>query len=578
MPRKLVRLKDSGHLDGESKVSDDKSRLDKPCLLVYEGDFESMDGPVKITGQDIEKLAANHNKFLKKLSRLASGEVHPRHNPPLQLDHSTKAADTIGRLVGDLSVGEHETEDGKKVKALMGTARVLGKENVEKVEDGRWVHLSGGFDLDDHKVSELTVTPFPAAGDAHMLSRMAEPIKFDYKDQMVTVFQQEQPDKDSEQWVWETDFASGICPNEAEARADAKKTIDIYMDMHPDQRVDFVKMSKEDAAKSLKLSKQEDPVGYKSMKEKMDLYAKAKKHLMDEKKMSDEDSDKHLEAAKDEELTAMAAEHDKHLKHLADEKAKEDEEQKKKDDEAKKNLTSLSAHKPKLIQLSKDMRATGDKVRLAEKTSKITTRLARLRSERKVSPAEVKAMNVSDLAGKSDEVIEATLSAFEAREHIVDAGLIGTTKAMTPSQLQSGLKKLNMDREEMQTRLNMPSKRADAEKRLADIGKQEADLSHQLESSGSDEDRLKAFDMVYDQYRKLSGEGKDEEAKEHLRAYCKTLGAPPPGNPHESAVPVEESQKQMSALASDYKKLQDDFVELVKLAAPAFGATDEDLK
>src|SRR5271157_5024170 len=104
-----------------------------------------------------------HNSILKKATRLASGEPHPRVYPPIQLDHSKSARDTVGRLVGDLTMGEYELADGKKVQALKGKVRVLGKENVERVEDGRWAHLSIGADLKKHELSELSITPFPAA-------------------------------------------------------------------------------------------------------------------------------------------------------------------------------------------------------------------------------------------------------------------------------------------------------------------------------------------------------------------------------------------------------------------------------
>ena len=47
----------------------------------YSGKFESMDGPVEIKDEDIEKLASNHNTMLSKLSRLATGEHDPKNNP-----------------------------------------------------------------------------------------------------------------------------------------------------------------------------------------------------------------------------------------------------------------------------------------------------------------------------------------------------------------------------------------------------------------------------------------------------------------------------------------------------------------
>lgn len=543
MSRKLVRLKESGHFDGESKLAADKLSLDKPVLMVYTGKFESMDGPVEIKDEDIESLAANHNTFMSKLGRLASGDVHPRHNPPLQLDHSTSARDTVGRLVGNLSVGEHTLEDGTKVKALMGTARVLGKENVEKVEDGRWTHLSGGFDLENHKVSELTITPFPAAAEAHMLKRFHKAVM--YKDHEIRVFP-----APADKWNWETRYHSGVVDSEDAAVAAGKKDIDDFHATHPN------------------LSKNpEDKMGMKEVKEKAALYEKCRKHLTEHKKMSEEDADKHLEAAKHEELTAMSKEHDEHLKHLA-----EDEEKKK--EEEKKLAAKLSAHKPALIKLAASFKTSASKVRLAERANMIHTRLTKLRAEAKITPAEIKTIKIDDLASKNDDVIDAALSSYAQRLPVIDTGLIGSTKAMAPSQLAGVLKRMNMERAELETRLNMPSKREEALKRLKEIEETEKKLGDQEHHElHHDEDGDKHFEAAYMHHKKLSDEGKHDEAKEHLRSYMKSLHSKHMGD----AGAISDPTPAMSALAAEVKNMQNEFTEFVKLTAPAFGATLEEL-
>ena len=141
------------------------------------------------------------------------------------------------------------------------------------------MHLSGGFDLENHSVSELTITPFPAAADAAMLSA------------------------------------------------------------------------------ATKLSSGEDTVGYKEIKEKADLYAKCKKHLTESKKLSDEDADKHLEAAKDEELTAMGADEDGRQKSLADEKVAADKKVADEKESELKRMANLSGQKTKMIEFSKGLKA-----------------------------------------------------------------------------------------------------------------------------------------------------------------------------------------------------------------------------
>lgn len=166
----LVRLKESGSIDAlEKKEGDSENMIERRAMLVYAGTFQSMDGEVVVSKSHIKNLVKNHNSFLGKFKRLASGLAAMKNYPPIQLDHSTSARDTIGRLVGDLEVEDYEDEDGKKMPAVFGNVRILGRENVERVNDGRWTHLSIGADFDKGSVSELTVTPFPAAKNASML-------------------------------------------------------------------------------------------------------------------------------------------------------------------------------------------------------------------------------------------------------------------------------------------------------------------------------------------------------------------------------------------------------------------------
>lgn len=142
--------------------------LERDVLLVYAGSFESMDGAVEVTEDHINLLATNHNSLLSKVKRLATGDVPLKDCPPLQLDHSASAKDTVGRLIGETRAEKVEI-DGKETLGLKGRVRILGRENVERVNDGRWTHLSIGADLDEGKINELTITPFPAAAHASML-------------------------------------------------------------------------------------------------------------------------------------------------------------------------------------------------------------------------------------------------------------------------------------------------------------------------------------------------------------------------------------------------------------------------
>lgn len=612
-----------GSLEGEGKSNEAKTSLDKQAMLVYAGKFESMDGPVEIKDEDIEKLAANHNTILSKLSRLATGDVPLRHSPPLQLDHSTSARDTVGRLVGELSIGEHTDSDGKKIKALFGTARILGKENIERVEDGRWTNLSGGFDLENHKVTELTITPFPAAADASLLSkkRFAYQDSYDNQD-IVKEYKGYQiglvvDDKGDMFWTVfddESKVGGGKGSSESDCLQKAKKYIDTagnHLSKHrfakwkkhkaveyKDQTIEvffdendpssFVATSTnirengssaqeviteakkliDQRSKNLSKGEGDDMPSYKELKEKMGMYEKCKKHLMDKEKLSEEGADEKLAALGDEDLKKMSAERDEEDKKLA---ADNEEKEKLAAVEKEKELKRMSAmkdQKTQLIQLSKGITAANAKVQLAVKKSGIQVRLAKLQAQTKITPAEIKALNLDELVGKSEEVISATLSSYEKREPVIDVGLFGSTKALTAGQLQARLKKMGMEKLELETRLNMPSKAGEAKTRLAEIEEDEKALQSQVDRTEQPAAR-NDHEQVLAELKGMLAEGKHDEALSHLKKNM-TGG-------QETATMGEQPVKEISALAEEVKKMQTNFDEVIKLAAPAFGITAEEL-
>src|SRR4051812_11161001 len=76
--------------------------IDRACRLVYDGIFQSMDGEVRITRPLMQRIADKHNARIG-----AAGGVLPIGEcPPVQLDHTKSARDTVGRLVGPLTVAD----------------------------------------------------------------------------------------------------------------------------------------------------------------------------------------------------------------------------------------------------------------------------------------------------------------------------------------------------------------------------------------------------------------------------------------------------------------------------------------
>lgn len=158
----------------EAVTQETENSLEKEVMLVYPGKFKSMTGDVTVTDEQLDKMMSNHNTRLSQVAKLAEGkEVHAKNFPPLQLDHSRNATHTIGRIVGPLTRREVEI-NGKKCMALFSVARFLGKENVEKAKDGRYTHVSVGADFDEGYLSEVSVTPFPAASEASLLAKENE--------------------------------------------------------------------------------------------------------------------------------------------------------------------------------------------------------------------------------------------------------------------------------------------------------------------------------------------------------------------------------------------------------------------
>lgn len=632
----ITRLQ--GTFEGESKISQENpNHLDKKALLVYCGKFESLDGPVEIKDEDVEKLAANHNSLFSKLAE-ATGL---KHCPPIQLDHSTSAKDTVGRLVGNLEVGAHKAEDGQEYKALYGTVRILGKENMEKVQDGRWTHLSIGADLEKHRISELTITPFPAAAEASLLAQFSAVVKKgshmgyeisitqyngkygyecrlkpgitflrcdeifhsadgalkaakeDIEDHEMTYGTKSQMSgkrlaadinaardlvvKISKQVssvapTVDVDTSGNIVSTFFETAEEASKAAALLNSSGKFRKVlkdgDSVHCYLAANTSTTKLSEGEETMDYKSMKEKMAMYEKCKKH-MGKDGQSEEEVEKKLAEMDDEALSKMAADADE-----AEKKMAEDEEKKKKEEEQL--SAKMSAHKEKIIQLRKSMKATKTNVELATKKAGLQTRLSKLKADGKITPAEIKKIDIEDLAVKATDVVDAVLATYEKREPVIMTGLLGTTKALTAAQLQAQVKKMNKTVLELETELNMPSKRDAALKKLAKLQEgAESEVNIHVDSlpEGSHPTDMAGYDEAFAKCSAMFAEGKQNEAKEHLKSYFAGLMK----QSMASETVVSDATPHLSALAKDVEKLHTEFDDFIRLTGTSFGMTEAEL-
>jgi hypothetical protein len=653
----IVNLSAGEIIPGQEGDTSDPAVLERDVLLVYAGKFQSMDGEVEITDDHIDKLASAHNSMLSKLAKLVGGQSSLKVYPPVQLDHSTSARDTIGRLVGDVKVGEHVTADGQKSKALFGKVRFLGKENVEKVKDGRWAHVSIGADLENPKIQELTITPFPAAAEASLLSKRrldsnvapeglaeGDPEKQSKAAGLIAKKCSLRPAQVME-WISRTGVDAvkvyGHLVNNELRWQDVKEAVeqgkeiqmtaggtkmtklaapDVFEDRGRKCEVGLLDTGswyfdvesirsdgfkdKEAAKAKCKeyvdtLVKEADLNNHKDYKTNLSagggMDKKLKKHLMDVHKMSDDEAEQKLEGMSPHEMKKL--EHDMkkmehavemkrlemEMKHLESSQPAPEPEVKAAEvgedpvpnhapsDEAKE--ANMKAAKAKVIEL-RGLIATSEKnAHLAKRQLDITTRLSRLKAEGKISPAEIKKIEIVKLAAENDATVDAVFKAYEMLEPKVLVGIHGNAKAANLGDVGG---KVRMSQLEAETRQGMPSRRRLSEKdaqaaaakdgvkirmkgwRFADEGPESVNV-HVDATPHEHEDTY----MSHEDLCRMLDEGKTDEVKQEMKKMYDGLKK----MRHLSdGVDIEgDSEKHLSALANELKTLHNHTQALAKL-------------
>jgi len=544
----LVRLSNSGFIEYSEPLSGEiPTQLTKRARLVYCGDFESMDGPVSVKEEHLQKICNAYNGKLAKLKRLALGNVSVGNLPPVQLDHTRSARDTVGRLENtDLTVEDWTDEDGKTRKALYGHVRFLGRDNVERVLDGRWSTLSIGANFEDGKLDELTVTPFPAAEKASLLSaRLASEGYIEVK----------QPNGS----VIRYSFDEFRKITKSPQSAFIQEVVDRYIKAGGNAKIVW-NFSRTDKESIMKLA----------LYQRLRKYLKLKKKMSDEQveekmnKLAEEENEEELkklaeEAEKDEEKKEMSGDDDDEDK----KKLAEEEEEKKKEHDKK-----MSAAKETITRLGADFRAKRDAASLAAKAAAVGSRLSAIRASGRITPAEVKKVNVKELAGKSQEAIDAVLKTYEDRQPVIMAGQLGSMKAMSLKEIErAGNQAKSMSRLEAETRKNMSllasTVKEDGENKAPSFSDKRLAMSQQIELPTAD---IASMEADYNEICSMLDGGKIPDAKARLKGFIesyKRLGA------YGLAEPTmhEESMTQLAALQADLTELSSKFDEAMGLAA-----------
>ncbi len=511
----LNRLKDTGSFIGEQMAAGAEipAKLERDCLLVYEGKFQSLDGEVEVDAEKLATIVENHNGLMKRLAE----KVGMKKYPPIQLDHSTSAKDTVGRVVGDLKLGDYTTETGDTVKAVYGKAQILGRENVEKVMDGRWTHLSIGADFAAGKLSELTITPFPAAQDASLLKKseavdekhLGQNEKIQYKGWTIELVPSGDPG------LWDAIVAKEVFQGKKE---DVLAKAKAWVDAHGDQ------------LSSSKTEQEGEQMDIKKMKEHVAMYEKCKSYMMDTEKLTEEQADEKLGAMTPEDMLKLAE--------VAEGKLAE------KDKEEKAEMS----------RLSKGFQAAQTSARLAVKKSQYAVRLSKLKAAGKLTPAEIKKIDLAELAKGPDSEAEAFFKALDLSEPKILAGLIGSAHSLDVSKVS---KKMELSRLEAESRANMSMVRKPAKDKLAE-GEAETNI-HIDTTPHSDV----GVESEYEAMCKMMDEGKIAEAKEAMKKLVDRMKKM--GGVADESVSME-AEKEMTALADEVKKMQTTFEQLTKLA------------
>lgn len=160
------------NLSKRSKISlqegGPEGSLFKRSLIVYEGEFMGMFGPVKITRDMLQVM-------VERFNREYANPKNEHDYPPLTVDHNASADNTLGRLVPELVMEEWvNPRNNEKAMAVFADIRVDDEEAKEKVIKGKYSQLSISFDDDMENLGEIFEISFvgvEAARGAQVLNK-----------------------------------------------------------------------------------------------------------------------------------------------------------------------------------------------------------------------------------------------------------------------------------------------------------------------------------------------------------------------------------------------------------------------
>jgi hypothetical protein len=181
----LIKLKSpSGKLSAGGSAESGVDKIVRPALLVHSGPdgspivFQSADGEIEFDDARIQDIVKNHNAEMEALVGQYGGEDKMPIGawPPILDQHEDDSSYRIsGRLAGMLRYEKQDVPGvGANCSCVCGDITFLGKEIVERVQDGRIYHLSIGIKEESNTLGEVSTVIEPAAAGARVLNKGAK--------------------------------------------------------------------------------------------------------------------------------------------------------------------------------------------------------------------------------------------------------------------------------------------------------------------------------------------------------------------------------------------------------------------
>lgn len=152
----MIQLSLPGQDTSWNQVNNDTIDVKTLILYPYYVEADANGNSFNITKEDVKAIHDKYNKTVKfkwnKLQKLGK-DVPLKHVETVAnlLDHDPKAMNIVGRVIGELELIEKGEEP-----YLFSTIRVKGKDNVDRVKDGRFSQVSIGFDPMSHELIEIS--------------------------------------------------------------------------------------------------------------------------------------------------------------------------------------------------------------------------------------------------------------------------------------------------------------------------------------------------------------------------------------------------------------------------------------